>query len=39
MLNIIWYDDPEDPDSNVEHIHEHGFTKDDVEHVLENPES
>jgi uncharacterized DUF497 family protein len=39
VLNVIWYDNPDDPDSNVEHIHQHGLTKDDVEFVLENPES
>jgi hypothetical protein len=35
-LDIIW-DLDDDPDGNVQHISEHGFTKDDVRWVLENP--
>ena len=33
---IIW-DDPDDPDGNVQHIAEHGLTIEDVEEVLLNP--
>jgi uncharacterized DUF497 family protein len=33
---IIWNDEP---GGNIEHIEEHGFTVEDVEHVLANPES
>ena len=32
---FIW-DDPEDPQGNVQHIAEHGLTIDEVEFVLEN---
>ncbi len=34
----IFWDDPDDPDGNVQHIAEHGLSIDDVE-VLENPTS
>lgn len=37
-FQIIW-DNPEDPDGNVEHIAEHGLTIEDVEYVLAHPES
>ena len=33
---FIW-DDPDDPQGNVEHIAEHGLTVDEVEYVLESP--
>ncbi len=33
----IW-DLDDDPHGNVEHIAEHGITKEEVEEVLENPE-
>ena len=32
---ILW-DDENDPDSNVEHIHQHDLTIEDVEYVLSN---
>jgi hypothetical protein len=35
-IDIIW-DLDDDPDGNVQHIAEHGLTKDDVRWVLENP--
>ncbi len=34
--HIIW--DPT-PGGNVEHIEEHGLTTDEVDHVLQNPDS
>jgi uncharacterized DUF497 family protein len=37
-LRILW-DDPGDPDGNVQHISEHGLSIADVEDVLENPSS
>lgn len=36
FFQIIW-DDPDDPEGNVQHVAEHGLTIDDVEYVLENP--
>ncbi len=36
FLRIFW-DDPNDPDGNVQHIAEHGLDLEDVEEVLENP--
>ena len=38
FLRILW-DDPDDPEGNVEHIAEHGLSMDDVEDVLENQSS
>lgn len=35
-FQVIW-DDEDNPEGNVQHIAEHGLTKEDVEHVLENP--
>jgi uncharacterized DUF497 family protein len=35
-LRILW-DDPDDPEGNVQHVGEHGLSIDDVEDVLENP--
>ena len=35
-FQIIW-DDPADPEGNVEHVAEHGLTIDDVECVLNEP--
>ena len=37
-LRIVW-DDPSDPNGNVQHIAEHGLEIDDVEDVLANPKS
>jgi uncharacterized DUF497 family protein len=37
-LRILW-DDPDDPNGNVQHILEHGLSIDDVEEVLGNPAS
>ncbi|MGA2618550.1 MAG: hypothetical protein ABSF26_13135 [Thermoguttaceae bacterium] len=36
FLQVIW-DDDDQPDGNVQHVAEHGLTKEDVEYVLENP--
>jgi hypothetical protein len=36
IFRILW-DDPDDPDGNVQHIAEHGLTIEDVEEVLSNP--
>lgn len=38
IFRIIW-DDPDDPDGNVQHIAEHGLDMDDVEEALANPTS
>jgi hypothetical protein len=35
-IDIIW-DLDDDPEGNVQHIAEHGWTKDDVRWVLEHP--
>jgi len=35
----IFWDDPDDPNGNLQHIAEHGLTIEDVEEVLENPTS
>jgi hypothetical protein len=34
-LHVFW-DPDDDPKGNVQHVAEHGFTPDDVEHVLLN---
>ena len=33
IFRIIW-DEPDDPDGNIQHIEEHGLTIEDVEEVL-----
>jgi uncharacterized DUF497 family protein len=33
FLQFLW-DDPDDPDGNVQHIAEHGLTMDEVEFVM-----
>ncbi|HYV34762.1 MAG TPA: DUF4258 domain-containing protein [Gemmataceae bacterium] len=38
IFRIIW-DDPDDPDGNVQHIAEHGLSIDDVEEALTNSTS
>ena len=38
IFRILW-DDPDDPDGNVQHIAEHGLEIEDVEEVLSNPTS
>jgi len=38
IFRILW-DEPDDPDGNVQHIAEHGLTIEDVEEVLSNPTS
>lgn len=38
FFRIIW-DDPDDPNGNVQHIVEHGLGIEDVEEVLANPTS
>ena len=38
FTQFIW-DDPDDPDGNVQHIAEHGLTIDEVESVLRSPTS
>ena len=35
---IVYWDLEEEPDGNVQHIAQHGVTKDEVVEVLENPE-
>ena len=35
FFRIIW-DDPDDPNGNVQHIIEHGLAIEDVEDVLRN---
>lgn len=37
-FEILW-DLPDDPGGNVRHIAEHGVTMDEVEEVLEDPDS
>ena len=37
-LRILW-DDPDDPNGNVQHVLEHGLSIEDVEEVLANPTS
>lgn len=34
---VLW-DLDDDPDGNVQHIEQHGLTKEEVEEVLDNPE-
>lgn len=36
FFRILW-DEPDDPDGNLQHIAEHGLTVDEVEEVLINP--
>jgi hypothetical protein len=36
--HVIW-DLPDEPDGNIAHIAEHGFTPEDIEDVLFDPES
>lgn len=38
FFQIIW-DDPDDPEGNVQHIAQHGLTMDEVEHVLMQSDS
>jgi len=38
FLHYVW-DDPEDPRGNVEHVAQHGLTIEEVEHVLDDPDS
>jgi len=38
IFRILW-DDPDDPDGNVQHIADHGLSIEDVEEVLSNPTS
>ncbi len=38
FLRIFW-DDPDDPDGNIQHIAEHGLDIEDVEEVLAAPTS
>jgi hypothetical protein len=35
----VWWDLDDDPDGNVQHIAQHGLTKEEVEDVLLNPEN
>ena len=35
-IQSIWWDLDEEPDGNVQHIAEHGVTKEEVEEVLGN---
>jgi len=36
FFRVLW-DDPQDPDGNVQHIAEHGLDIEDVEEVLSSP--
>ena len=36
FFRLLW-DDPDDPDGNVQHIAEHGLDIEDVEEVLSDP--
>ena len=36
-IESVWWDLDDEPDGNVEHIAEHGLTKEEVEDVLGNP--
>ena len=36
FTSILW-DSDDDPNGNVQHIARHNLTKDDVEHVFDNP--
>ena len=38
FIRLIW-DDPQDPEGNVQHVQEHGLELEDVEEVLANPTS
>jgi uncharacterized DUF497 family protein len=38
LFRILW-DEPDDPDGNIQHITEHGLTIEDVEDVLSDPTS
>jgi len=38
MVTILW-DLDEEPDGNVQHVAEHGLTKEEVETVLLNPKN
>lgn len=38
FIRILW-DDPDDPDGNVQHVADHGLDIEDVEEVLANPTS
>jgi len=38
IFRILW-DEPDDPDGNVQHIAEHGLAIEDGEEVLSNPTS
>ena len=35
-LSLLW-DDPDDPNGNVEHLADHDLTMDDIECVMANP--
>ncbi len=37
QIDVVW-DLDEDPHGNVQHVAEHGLTKDDVVYVLNNPD-
>jgi len=36
-IHSVWWDLDDEPDGNVEHIAQHGLTKEEVEDVLGNP--
>jgi uncharacterized DUF497 family protein len=38
FFRILW-DDPDDPEGNVQHVAEHGLDIEDVEEVLNDPTS
>ena len=37
VISVLW-DEDDDPAGNVQHIAQHGFTKEEVEYVLFHPE-
>jgi hypothetical protein len=38
FFRVIW-DDPDDPEGNIQHVADHGLTIAEVEHVLGNAEA
>jgi hypothetical protein len=36
-IECVWWDLDDEPDGNVQHVEEHGLSKDEVEEVLGNP--
>lgn len=38
-VDSVWWDLDDEPDGNVQHIAEHGLSKEEVEEVLRKPDS